>query len=210
MIGLCGAHRCGKTTLAREYADRNHVPFVETSVSAIFRELGYDPAVTYDFETRMTIQEEILVRIDKRLGEFAGTEFITDRTPIDMAAYLLAEAVGDSVPDHVQYRVERYVAACFGVTNRRFGVIVLVQPGIQLVHEEGKAAMNTAYIEHLNSLMLGLSCDERLHSANFYLPRATTDLGRRIKALEASVARSKQAVSNDYENRKAQGDFNLH
>jgi len=210
MIGLCGAHRTGKSTLAKAYADRHGIPFFETSVSAIWRELGYDPAALYDFETRLGIQEEILERIDQKYGAISGTEFVTDRTPIDMAGYLLGDAIGDRVPDNCQDRVKAYVNKCFETTNKRFGVILLVQPGIALVKAEGKAAMNEAYIEHLNSLIFGLSVDESVKCSHFYMPRHMTNLDDRVSALHSAVTRSKSNVLANYESLKAQGTLTIH
>lgn len=210
MIGLVGAHRTGKTTLAKQYADKAGIKFVETSVSAIWRELGYDPAVTYDFETRLMVQEQILVRIDAMLAHYAGTDFITDRTPLDMAAYLLGDAIGDRVPDHLQGRVKKYVQDCFDTTNKRFGVVCLVQPGIPILFEEGKAALNEAYIEHLNSLMFGLVVDERLHCHHYYLPRAVTGKKERLEALSAAVNRSKERVNIAYAEANKAGRVLVH
>lgn len=210
MLGLCGAHRTGKTSLARLYAQKTGIKFLETSVSAIFRDLGYDASVTYDFDTRLTIQEEVLKRVDAKYAEHAGTEFITDRTPLDMAAYLLADAIGDRVPPECQVRVANYVNACFESTNRRFGIVLLVQPGIPLVVEEGKAAMNVAYIEHLNSLMFGLTVDERLTCHNYYMPRHVLDLDKRVQALQASVARSKERVNAAYADANRTGQVLIH
>lgn len=210
MIGLVGSHRVGKTTLAKQYAEKEGIKFVETSVSAIWRELGYDPAVTYDFETRLTVQEEILVRIDAMLAHYAGIDFITDRTPLDMAAYLLGDAIGDRVPDHLQKRVKQYVQDCFDSTNKRFGVVCLVQPGIPILFEEGKAALNEAYIEHLNSLMFGLVVDERLHCHHYYLPRAVTGKKERLEALVAAVNRSKERVNHAYLEANKAGQVLIH
>lgn len=209
-VGLCGAHRTGKTTLARAFADKRGIPFVETSVSAIWRELGYDPAVTYDFETRLTVQEEILKRVDAVYGKYVGLEFITDRTPLDMAAYTLADAIGDRVPEHCQERLAKYVNACFEVTNRRFGIVLLVQPGITLVHEEGKAAVNAGYIEHLNSLILGLTVDERLTASHFYIPRPVLDLETRVTALENCMDRSRERVVAHYAEARKLGVVSIH
>lgn len=190
-IGLMGAHRTGKSTLAREYANKYGIPFVETSVSAIWRELGLDPADEHDFDTRLMVQEKILQRVDAIYAEYGGQEFITDRTPLDMAAYTMADAIGNRVPEDCQLRFAKYINKCFESTNKRLGVVLLVQPGIPIVHEEGKAAPNEAYIEHLNSLLLGLSVDERMFALHFYLPRIATNLADRIEALHAVVERSK-------------------
>ena len=210
MIGLVGAHRTGKTSLARLYAEKTGIKFLETSVSSIFRDLGYDASVTYDFDTRLSIQEEVLKRVDAKYAEYAGTEFITDRTPLDMAAYLLADAIGDRVPPECQVRVAEYVNNCFESTNKRFGLILLVQPGIPLVDEPGKAAMNVAYIEHLNSLMFGLTVDERLTSHNYYMPRHVLDLENRFKALQASIERSKGRVNAELADANRTGQVLIH
>lgn len=210
MIGLCGAHRTGKTTLARNFAAKNGIPFVETSVSAIWYELGYDPAQTYDFGTRLIVQEEILKRVDAKFSEYAGQEFITDRTPLDMAAYTLADAIGERVPEQCQQRMKDYLNACFEATNKRFGVICLVQPGIALKAEPGKAAMNEAYIEHLNSLLFGLMVDERVKCQHFYIPRAITGMEERMHSLTAAVGRSKERVNMDYANAARLGQVLIH
>jgi hypothetical protein len=209
-IALIGAHRSGKSTLARAYAQRRNIPFVETSVSAIWRELGLDPAVTHDFETRLTVQEEILKRIDALYGRFAGLDFITDRSPLDMAAYTLADAIGDRVPAGCQERLAKYVNACFEVTNRRIGMVFLIQPGIPLVEEPGKAAINAGYIEHLNSLILGLSVDERLTSNHFYLPRTMLDFEARMQALVASVDRARSHVVEQFVQARKLGNVLIH
>lgn len=198
MIGLLGAHRTGKTSLARAYAEKHGIEFIETSVSAIFRELGHDPADSFDFKTRLSIQEVILDRLDAVYGAVSPTvQAITDRTPIDMLAYTMAEAVGGTVRKREQERFEAYVQRCFEVTNKRFSTLLLVQPGIPLVKARGKAVLNQAYIEHLNSLMLGLSCDVRCSVPHFYIRRAMTEMADRITAVENAVGRSFMAVRQE-------------
>jgi hypothetical protein len=198
LLGLIGAHRVGKTTLARAYAERRKMEFVETSVSAIFKELGFDPAVTYDFSTRLTIQEEILMRLERVYSKCNKMTFaITDRTPLDMLAYTMAEAIGDSVSERDQERFRKYAQNCIDVTNRRFSIVCLVQPGIPVIAAEGKAALNEAYIEHLNSLILGLSVDERVKTSHFYIPRHMTDMDDRIVALDFTIGLVKKRAIED-------------
>lgn len=189
-----GAHRTGKSTLAKLYAEKHGIPFIETPVSAIFKALGYDPAGTFNFSTRLTIQEAILDRLDRIYGEVGPTEAITDRTPVDMLGYTIAEAIGNTVQPADQERFAKYVERCIEVTNKRFSVLVLVQPGVPIVDAEGKAAPNAAYIEHLNSLMLGLSVDQRIKVAHFYISRYTTNLQERLAALESAAGRAEQAA----------------
>lgn len=193
MKGLCGAHRTGKTTLAKAYAEKNGAIFVETSVSAIFKDLGYSPSEVFDFKTRLDIQEEVLKRVDAIYGCVpAGVDSITDRTPLDMLGYTMAEAIGENVLPEDQDRFATYVQNCFDVTNKRFSAVVLVQPGIPLVQAEGKAAVNLAYMEHLNSLILGLTVDARLKATHFYIQRHQLDVDERLTALEGAARRVTQ------------------
>ena len=199
MIGLCGAHRTGKTSLARAFAEKHGLEFVQTSASQVFKDLGFDAATHYDFATRLTIQEEILKRFDQQYAAVGAKPAISDRTPLDMLAYTMAEAVQYAVPAELQDRFKKYVQSCIDVTNRRFGVLLVVQPGIKIVEEEGKAALNDAYIEHLNSIVLGLSVDERIKSAHFYIPRHMTDMEDRLAALDFAVTRAKKRAEVERE-----------
>ena len=192
MIGLCGAHRTGKTSLARAFAEKHGLEFVQTSASQVFKDFGMDAATRYAFDTRLSIQEEILKRFDAQYATVGAKPAITDRTPLDMLAYTLAEAAQDHVPAELQDRFKKYVQSCIDVTNKRFGVLLVDQPGIQVVEEEGKAALNDAYIEHLNSIILGLSVDERIKAQHFYIRRSMTDMDERIAALDFAVTKAKK------------------
>lgn len=199
MIGLTGSHRVGKTALARAFAEKFELEFVQTSASQVFKDMGLDAAQHYDFATRLTVQEEILKRFDQQYAAVGAKPAITDRTPLDMLGYTIAEAVQHAVPDELQDRFQKYVQSCIDVTNKRFGVLLVVQPGIPVVAEEGKAALNHAYIEHLNSIILGLSVDERIKAAHFYIPRRMTDMEERIAALDFAVNRAKKRAEAERE-----------
>lgn len=200
MIGLCGAHRTGKTSLARAFAEKHGLEFVQTSVSQVFKDMGLDPAKHYDFGTRMDVQEEILRRHDQLYAQHTKADLaITDRTPLDFLMYTLADAVHDAVAEADQARFKKYVQSCFDVTNKRFAVLLVVQPGIPIIAEEGKASLNPAYIEHLNSLVLGLSADERIKTSHFYLPRSTTDMEDRINALDFALGRARRKAEVELE-----------
>lgn len=199
MIGLCGSHRSGKTSLAKAFAEKHNIAFVQTGASAVFKDMGLDPAKHYDFATRLAVQEEILRRFDLQYAEIGAKSAITDRTPLDLLAYTMAEAIQHAAPAELQDRFKKYVHDCIDVTNKRFGVLLVVQPGIQVVEEEGKAALNDAYIEHLNSIILGLSVDERIKAAHFYIPRRMTDMEERIAALDFAVTRVKKRAELERE-----------
>lgn len=179
-IGLCGSHRTGKTTLADEISRRTGMPFVKTSTSEVFREYGLDPSMPLDFTKRLWIQHKILDAAEKIWRTEPG-QFITDRTPLDMAAYTLADIQGSTVLNFTE--MEGYLSRCIEATNQYFKMLVLIQPGIPLVYEEGKAALNEGYLEHLNFLIMGLCNDERVRASVLRLPRDLKSIDDRVKAI---------------------------
>jgi hypothetical protein len=179
-IGLCGSHRTGKTTLADEISRRTRFPFVRTSTSEVFKEYGLDPSKPIDFTKRLWIQHKILDAAEKVWRAEDG-QFITDRTPLDMAAYTLADVQGSTVLNFVE--MEGYLSRCFEATNKYFDLLVLIQPGIPLIYEEGKAALNEGYLEHLNFLIMGLCNDERIRASVLRLHRDLKSIDERVKAI---------------------------
>lgn len=181
-IGLCGAHRTGKTTLARAFAEGSKIAFVETRTSAVFARMGFDPQADYDFRTRLQIQEEIL---NDAIALYQKQEggWITDRTPLDMLMYTLSEVQRNNLDEQDEKALLKYTARCIATVNLYFSMVMLVQPGIELVADVSKAPINPAYIEHLNSLIMGLMVDERIQPAHFYIPRQMTDLDDRLECV---------------------------
>ncbi len=175
-IGICGSHRTGKTTLAAAISKKTGLPFLKTSTSAVFQQHGLDPAQPLDFKTRLWIQQRV---IEAAVEVWQQAAFVTDRTPLDFMAYTLAECQGDTV---VNYQaLEAYLNQCFAVTKQYFSKLVLVQPAIPLVSEPGKAALNRAYIEHLNILIKGLCNDERISCPTIIIERDIISLEARVQ-----------------------------
>jgi len=181
-IGLCGGHRVGKTTLAQAMADAQQLYFAITDSSAVFKKQGIDPATPLDFMTRLTMQHAILDAACAVWQDSQHETFVTDRTPIDFMAYTLADIQGTTIVDEVA--LDKYIERCFAVTNLIFSHLIVVQPGIPLVYAIGKAALNRAYIEHLNTLVLGLCHDARLDCTVAVMPRQCTDLAARMRYLQ--------------------------
>jgi len=183
-IGFCGAHRTGKTTLAMELAKLRGAQFVRTRVSEIFQECGLHPAQPMDFATRLNVQFRILVACESDWRNASGN-FITDRTPVDLMAYTLGDIQGETQVSEPEFN--RYVERCFEAANRFFDTLIIIQPGIPLAEAEGKAALNKAYIEHINSLIIGLCHDQRLDCRVVQISRKVIDLSERINQVAAML-----------------------
>ena len=186
-IGLCGAHRTGKTTLAIALSKKLNMPFVEIGTSKLFSDRKLDPAKPMDFKTRLYIQRVILNHAESIWFEM-DESFICDRTPIDMAAYTLAEAQGDTLDKELEWELADYLRDCQEVTERFFGYLFLIPPAIPLVDEVGKASLSQGYIEHIHRLCVGFFHDSDALQAGCRLGRSVTDLDKRVKLVADFVA----------------------
>lgn len=100
-IAFSGPHRCGKTTMAKELANRLGLPFIPMEVSnfPVWENAGISPsdAKSITFAERVAIQFQILDYMEnslKAMGEENPGGFVTDRSMFDVFAYLLAGVDG--------------------------------------------------------------------------------------------------------------------
>lgn len=193
MIGLTGAHQTGKTTLAKRYAELTKIPFVATGATAVFEKLGLDPKADYPFDVRLGIQKHILEAAQK-LYRDAGAQFVTDRTPLDYLAYTLADVHRTNLTEQDEVNLKQYMKDCFTVCNCHFSTLLVVQPGIHLIDRAvpGKARADFAYVEHIANLIMGLVVHEDIEAVHYFIPRAMTDLDRRVRCIDFSVKRSRE------------------
>lgn len=192
MIGLAGAQRTGKTTLAGAFAEESGVPALRTTVSGVFAELGLDPKVDYPLALRLDVQRRILDRLERQYRSVDGGIFVADRTPIDLMAYTLADIQRANVPSELEGVIERYLDDCVEISNAVFSILVVVQPGIKPVDASGKAPATYAYTEHINGLVMGLAVSEAIQSAHYYIPREMVELEQRVECLAFAVRKTRE------------------
>lgn len=188
-IGLTGSQRTGKSTLAKAYGLAENVPFLETGVSQVFRDMGLDPKVDYPLDVRIEIQRRILDALDRQYSAARGY-FVTDRTPIDLMAYMLADVQRQNTTPEQAQQIAKYMKDCAAVTNAHFTTLVVVQPGIPVVEAEGKAPANVAYMEHIAALVMGLVVSEAITPQHYYIPRSMTNLGERVNCLRKVASKT--------------------
>lgn len=194
---LAGAHRTGKTTLAKAYSEHSGIPFIQTGASHVFAEMGMCPKTDYPMKTRLEIQRRILESFEKQCRAHKSGYFITDRTPIDFIAYTLADIQRENTPYSLSGEIDRYITDCFSVSNSLFPILMVVQPGIPLVEAEGKAPASMPYIEHINHLIMGLVVSEFNERSHFYIPRQFTSLEDRIACIDNAIMRTEDRFRQD-------------
>jgi hypothetical protein len=197
-IALAGAHRVGKTTLAKAFAEKNDYAFVPSRAGEAFKELGLVVGQPLTPDERMTVQEKILDYHRQDITADLSKPWITDRSALDFAAYILMDAAHNHEYDHA--RVERYMQDCFAVSRKHYGTIVLVQPGITYVEEEGKPKNNPSQQLLMTCTLNGLFQRSEMDSVRCVMIYAgLLTVEERIRSLESLtelvIAQEKQEQS---------------
>jgi hypothetical protein len=163
-FGLSGSHRSGKTTLAKEVAKVTGIHYLDASTTAIMEGTGFNPVGTdHSVEKRLVAQEFLLKEFTK-MAMKAPYPFISDRTPIDYAAYMLGEVTMHNTSAEVGARVDTYVKDCLTITARLFSCVMAVRPiGISYEVRSDKPPENLGYQRLIQTLVEGtLSCIEEV------------------------------------------------
>lgn len=186
IIGLAGAHRTGKTTLAQAYAGKRSAHFHQMDTAKLMAKHGYDSSnQTMDFKDKLRAQELLLHEYYDSLTELRMSEhklIITDRTPLDLATYLLIR-VGPEESEEYSAEIIKYIRHCIAMANTFYTGITVTQPGIPLISDSKSAAASMAYIEHYNSIILGLTHHDLNQSPIQILSRLDIDLGTRVRKM---------------------------
>lgn len=152
VIGFCGVHRSGKTTLARALAEHLNYKYVDCSASPTFVRLGIEvqDVPKMEFKERLSIQKEI---VQDFVTKVEGKQnIVTDRTPLDHLMYTMAEILPGKTVEN-EYKI--YEALCYLVLSN-FSHIFLVHPIEGADRGLNKASMDYPYRQHLDAIITGL------------------------------------------------------
>lgn len=161
-IGFSGAHRTGKSTLARAVAKQLHLPFLTSAASRVAADYGFDMGRDNRLTTNGMAMQECQLRAMLEQIAAAGASYVCDRTPIDAAAYLLGDATAFAGDEAYRERAVEYVERAIALTAKHFDVVILLPPAITFEPMDGKPPFNVAYQEHHHMLCRGMLFDEAL------------------------------------------------
>lgn len=183
LVGITGSSGTGKTTLATDVADALGISFVPSEINKIALAAGFKNAsLELSFDERITLQQKILVGYKEFLAELPSNT-ITDRTPIDIAAYMMAEVTmhsGKKMREFAMQQITTFVEDCLAVTNATFDTVLIVRPLNTYEEIDGKRPpVNPAYQLHTQLIMEGLA--SRIKRVNKVVTIFTLDRERRAE-----------------------------
>lgn len=183
-IAFVGAHRTGKTTLAREVSRATGIPFAETSTTAVMKELGLNPVADMPFIDRLHMQELLL----KHHAEWIGTlprPVILDRSPLDMIAYTIAE-IGMHHDLSYDERVMEYCADAAHIVRRHYGMVIAVRPLSEYEADPTKPPPSMSYQTHIQFIIEGSM--EMMQEMVLTHVIAERDLSQRVEIARGLIA----------------------
>ena len=176
MIGLCGAHRTGKSTVARELAKVMGYPTLLSDDYRVADALKINPVGEITLADRITYQEALLDAFMAAAREIGGP-FISDRTPLDMAAYMMAAWDGKGTEEESS-RVMAYIQRCTDMTAFHFSQVIYFPIDIPYVVAEGKPKPDLVYQRLIDVMILGLFMDTPVTVPTLLEPGNNTVEGR--------------------------------
>lgn len=217
IVGICGAHRTGKSTLMRALTDDKHsLKFVEfggVSISKWLNEIDCNSSdLDCSWEQRKIMQTHLLQSYKQRLATYRAfstiirpavmgveipqgnayptTYFFVDRTPIDLIGYLLESAARHELTEDDRMFISNYVNSCIELTAENFDYVFIVQPGIPLVSDPKSAPADSDLVEFLNSIYLAHSLNSKLSGKVHIIPRDVVDLEQRVSFIKNRINES--------------------
>lgn len=163
-IGISGAHRTGKTTLATifsqsELAKKHNIRLFETNVQNYsLWNLTCKSSDYYTFAERIMIQTEILTILEDNLNKYHNINFISDRTPLDVLAYLFAN-IDNTTSKFFDTKTNILIGNALEMIKCHFTHIFVILPGINpLLDTEkvGKTYNSLAYQEAITNQVIGI------------------------------------------------------
>ncbi len=182
-LALTGAHRTGKTTLAKFISDKNEIPFIQTSLTTLANHMGVKIGLDMPFDQRRSFQEEALAQFARQYeAESKNGMFVTDRCPLDLIAYVVTAWHPAFADAEMTAWATDYVTRCIALFNQYFLHAIIVQPAaIPYVEEAQKAENIDFYREALNTTIIGTAWGDTVDPVVSILPRGIVDFTERAK-----------------------------
>jgi hypothetical protein len=148
-FGIAGAHRSGKTTLARAVALTRGIEYLDANVSKVITDLGYTPKQELPFEERLKVQNAILESLRFKYAMMGDKPFITDRTPFDVLGYTFSEVSRTTLTPELTKAFAEHVALAVRICLEHLAGVMLIRPILNAPEAETSAQACPIYMQHV-------------------------------------------------------------
>lgn len=192
-FGITGAHKSGKTTLAKAVAKRWNMKYVDAQLSSVLRAFGVSPNEQVPFAKRLEVQQNMVSHLINLLND-ADENFITDRTFLDIAGYTLSympHTVSDIESETVKMIVDQCYRAQAAFYDRTIILGNSFEVGAMEVRDD-KATFNWAWNFQLQAIMKGMVLNAANKCPVTFMPDTRSSLDSRIDKMEAIIGEAQR------------------
>ena len=181
MLGLTGSHRSGKSTLAKAVAKEMNVNFMEHNAAGnILKGMNLSLNENWTLHDRFEFQVKLLDAFEEAL-KGQKESFISDRTPIDIAAYMYCEVqkAGDAMGS-LDGDIEDLLKRAYEITNRFYGCVVHVPVALPYIAVEGKPLPLISYQKQHGFISTGMMMTQELKIPVYFMAEEVLSMRKRI------------------------------
>lgn len=192
-FGITGAHKSGKTTLAKAVAAKWGMTYVDVKLSEVNRAFGVSPNEIIPFAHRLEVQRNIVSHCINLFSD-AEENYIADRTFLDVAAYTLSY-MPHVISDIESETVKMIVDLCYQSQAAFFDKTVIVGNSFETAPEpdnSGKAAFSWAWNFQLQTLIRGLVINSSMKCPVSFMPDIHNTVAKRIEKMEQIIGETQR------------------
>lgn len=171
IFGLSGVHRCGKTHLAMNLADKFDMTFQPSVMRMSFEQHGLLPDQILTWEQRIGVQNTALDNMHRVLDKHQGSSkhVIFDRTTIDLIGYTMTTVVEEGNYDN--HAFVQYMENARSLLHR-FDRMLVVQSHPDLVYKDEpyKGRKDAQHMRLLENSMISMGIMYGLPILPYHVP----------------------------------------
>lgn len=197
-FGISGAHKSGKTTLAKALAAKWNMTYVDVRLSDVNRAFGVSPNEIIPFARRLEVQQNIVAHCINLFSD-AEENYIADRTFLDVAAYTLSY-MPHVVSDIESETVKMIVDQCYRAQAAFFDKTVIVGNSFETAPEPenaGKAAFSWAWNFQLQTLIRGLVLNSGMKCPVSFISDTHSTVDQRIQKMEVIIGEAQRQTCQE-------------
>lgn len=192
-FGISGAHKSGKTTLAKAVADKWGLKYIDVNLSSVNRAFGASPNEIIPFARRLEIQRNMVSHCINLFSE-AEENYISDRTFIDVAAYTLSY-MPHVVSDIESETVKLIVDQCYRAQVAFFDKTIIIGNSFDIAphpDNSGKGAFSWSWNFQLQTLMRGLVLNANMKCPVSFIPDSHNTVSQRMSKMEVLIGETQR------------------
>ena len=202
-VCLSGVHRSGKTETAILFGNTTKTKYFPMNLgdAPVWEHWNKDSSQEFEFTERLEIQWLLLQWMRKQFSEFnektpAGKRFITDRSPLDLIVYLMANSHGmttvweksyQAVIDDCNKALNECVNKTFVISRNDNVDLISMLPGRIPENKRGEKHNSIPYRKLCDALFHGVVETDVNNEDIIFIPKHLSSIETRVEFMKTNL-----------------------